>query len=156
MRDFLNRRDFLKQAGTAGAALSLSSLVGAPARTTAAEERPVPRQANPNDKLAVAVIGTNSRGLAHVECLGLQPGVDIAYICDVDDRAIAKGIKAASKHQQNVPKGLKDFRKALEDKSLDALTIATPDHWHAPMALLALAAGKHVYVEKPCGHNPYE
>ena len=114
------------------------------------------RSVGPNDTLTVAVIGTNGRGLAHIECLTDMPGVEIAYICDVDDRAIATGIKAATKRQKAEPKGLKDFRKALEDKSLDAVTIATPDHWHAPMAILALAAGKHVYLEKPCSHNPYE
>src|SRR5206468_1381946 len=84
------------------------------------------------------------------------PDVEIAYICDVDDRAIAKGVKAALKRQKTEPKGVKDFRKLLEDKSLDAVTIATPDHWHAPMAIMALAAGKHVYVEKPCSQNPRE
>lgn len=110
-----------------------------------------------NNKITVAVIGTNGRGIAHVQCLtrGLE-GVEVAYICDVDDRAIAKGIKAAEKRQKTAPKGIKDFRKLLEDKSVDAVTIATPDHWHAPMAILALAAGKHVYVEKPCSHNPRE
>jgi predicted dehydrogenase len=110
-----------------------------------------------NDKITVAVIGTNGRGLAHVQCLtdGL-PNVEVAYICDVDDRAIAKGVKETLKKQSTEPKGLKDFRKALADKSLDAVTIATPDHWHTPMAIMALAAGKHVYVEKPCSQNPRE
>jgi predicted dehydrogenase len=109
-----------------------------------------------NDKITVAVIGTNGRGEAHVDCLAGLSNVELAYICDVDDRAIAKGVKAAAKQQKTVPKGIKDFRKLLDDKSLDAVTIATPDHWHAPMALRALAAGKHVYVEKPCSHNPHE
>ena len=86
----------------------------------------------------------------------MTPGVEIAYICDVDDRAIAKGIRVATQRQKNPPTGLKDFRKMLDDKSVDAITIATPDHWHTPMAILALAAGKHVYVEKPLSQNPYE
>jgi predicted dehydrogenase len=93
--------------------------------------------------------------LAHVQCLNL-PNVSIAAICDVDDRAIAKGVKEAVKFQSAAPQPIKDFRRVLEDKSIDAVTIATPDHWHAPMAILALAAGKHVYVEKPCSHNPRE
>jgi predicted dehydrogenase len=105
--------------------------------------------------LRVAVIGTNGRGLAHVQCLNL-PNVSIAAICDVDERAIAKGVKETVKFQSAPPAGVKDFRRVLEDKSIDAVTIATPDHWHAPMAILALAAGKHVYVEKPCSHNPRE
>src|SRR5260370_6774782 len=69
-------------------------------------------------------------------------------------RHSAKAVDA--KKQKTEPKGLRDFRKALEDKSVDIVTIATPDHWHAPMAIMAMAAGKHVYVEKPCSQNPYE
>ena len=61
-----------------------------------------------------------------------------------------------SETQKRKPKGIKDFREALEDKDLDALVIAAPDHWHTPATLIALEAGKHVYVEKPCGHNPQE
>ena len=155
MRYSINRRDFLKRAGTAGLGLGLADALIP--KLVAAETGSAPaRKLGANDTINVAVIGTNSRGLAHVECLAGLPGVQIAYICDVDDRAIAGGIKAAAKQQTTPAKGAKDFRKILEDKSLDAVTIATPDHWHTPMALLALAAGKHVYLEKPCSHNPYE
>ncbi len=156
MRGSLNRRDFLKQAGSAGPGLALASQIGSVGRAATSAPKPLRRSVGPNDTLTVAVIGTNGRGLAHIECLTNIPGVQIAYICDVDDRAIATGIKTTTKWQKAEPKGLKDFRKALEDQSLDAVTIATPDHWHAPMAILALAAGKHVYLEKPCSHNPYE
>ena len=156
MRDSINRRDFLKRAGTAGLGLGMASQIGSVAYARASATKPLRRTVGPNDKLTVAVIGTNGRGLAHLECLTHLPGVEVAYICDVDDRAIATGIKTTTKWQKAEPKGLKDFRNALEDQSLDAVTIATPDHWHAPMAILALAAGKHVYVEKPCSHNPYE
>lgn len=148
----MNRRDFLKQTGAAGIGLSVAGLGGAWAKAAEVSHRKV----GANDKLTVAVIGTNGRGLAHIGCLNGLPGAEIAYICDVDDRAIAKGMKAAAKRQSSAPKALKDFRKALEDKSLDAVTIATPDHWHTPMAIMALAAGKHVYLEKPCSQNPYE
>ena len=106
--------------------------------------------------ITAAVIGTNGRGLAHIDCLTSLPGVEVIYICDVDDRAIAKGIKEAGKKQAKEPKGLKDFRKALIDPTLNVVTIATPDHWHTPMAIMAMAAGKHVYLEKPCSQNPYE
>lgn len=108
-----------------------------------------------NDRIAVAVIGANGRGTEHVAALTELSGVEVVNVIDVDDRAMAKGI-AAAKKQANAPKGLKDFRKALADPSVDAITIATPDHWHAPMAILGLAAGKHVYVEKPLCHNPRE
>ncbi len=109
-----------------------------------------------NDRLRVAVVGTNSRGLTHIECLGGVKNVEIAAICDVDERAIAKGLAETAKWQKSVPDGIRDFRRALDDASIDAISIATPDHWHAPMSILALAAGKHVYVEKPCSHNPHE
>src|ERR1035438_2598935 len=130
MRQSINRRDFLRQAGAASLGLGLASQIGSYANAAASAIRKL----SANDKLTVAIIGTNGRGLAHIECLTNLPGVEIAYICDVDDRAIATGIKAATKQQKVAPKGLKDFRKALEDKSVDAVTIATPDHWHAPMA----------------------
>src|ERR1035441_10225637 len=156
MRASINRRDFLKQAGTAGLGLGLASQIGSVVYAAASTTKPGGRTMGPNDTLKVAVIGTNGRGLAHIECLTHIPGVQVAYICDVDDRAIVTGIKTTAKWQKAEPKGLKDFRKALEDNSLDAVTIATPDHWHAPMAILALNAGKHVYLEKPCSHNPYE
>src|SRR6266850_2145216 len=81
---------------------------------------------------------------------------DVAYVCDVDSLVLAKGVSAVAQVQTKSPKGLGDFRKALEDDNVDALVIAAPDHWHTPAALLALQAGKHVYIEKPCGHNPRE
>ena len=152
MRDSINRRDFLRLTSTAAAGIGLANYLS----STASAAAPASRKLGANDKLTVAVVGTNGRGMAHIECLTGLPGVEIAYICDVDERAVANGIKAATKQQKTAPKGAKDIRKVLEDKSLDAITIATPDHWHAPMAILALAAGKHVYLEKPCSHNPYE
>src|SRR5664280_1990730 len=152
MSTSFNRRDFMKRTALAGIGLSLQSGLGALAQQPA-PSRPA---ASPNEKIRVAVIGTNGRGIAHIQCLAGIRGVEISHICDVDDRAIAKGIQETAKGQKSEPKGLKDFRKALEDKSLDAITIATPDHWHAPMAILGLQAGKHVYVEKPCSHNPHE
>lgn len=151
MNQAINRRSFLKQTTVAGVGLGLAGTLNA----FGAEPKPA-RKFGPNDTLRVAVIGTNGRGLAHIECLTAIPGVEVAYVCDVDDRAIAKGLKTAGRHQKAEAKGLKDFRRALEDPALDAVSIATPDHWHTPMAILALAAGKHVYLEKPCSHNPYE
>ena len=154
MKDSLNRRDFLKQAGAAGLGLGVAGF--AAANSNAQTDAPAHRSIGPDGKLSVAVVGTNGRGKAHISCLSGQPNVEISYICDVDDRALAGGVKSVAKKQGTEPKGVKDFRKVLEDKSVDAITIATPDHWHAPMAILALAAGKHVYCEKPCSHNPHE
>jgi len=149
MNDSINRRAFLKTTGAAGLGLACLGPLARAAVTPA-------RTIGPDGKLTAAVIGTNGRGGAHIDCLTQIPGVEVTYICDVDSRAIEKGIKGVKKKQEAVPKGVSDFRKVLADPAVDVVTIATPDHWHTPMAILALAAGKHVYVEKPCGHNAYE
>src|ERR1700728_702724 len=130
MNNPLPRRQFLKQTGAAGLGLSLAGYLGASGDAQAQDSVTPARKFGPNDKITAAVIGTNGRGLAHIGCLSSLPGVEIAYICDVDDRAIAKGIKEVARKQQTTPKAIKDFRKLLEDKSLDVVTIATPDHWH--------------------------
>ncbi|MEN2282115.1 Gfo/Idh/MocA family oxidoreductase [Algoriphagus sp. SE2] len=109
------------------------------------------------DKYRVAVIGVNSRGSQHIQAFAQIPNVEIAYICDVDSRAREKGIELAKTlGVKTIPIGLGDFRKALEDQTLDAVSIAMPDHWHTPAAMMALQAGKHVYLEKPGSHNPAE
>lgn len=148
MKYLINRRTFVRHSATAGVGLVLAAKFGMHARAASAPSA--------NGRLRVAVAGTNSRGLAHVQMLAAVPNVEIAYICDVDDRAIKKGLDEAKKVQSTVPKGVRDFRRALDDKDVDAIAIATPDHWHAPMSILALSAGKHVFVEKPCSHNPRE
>ena len=80
----------------------------------------------------------------------------ITHICDVDKRELDKFSAAVKKQFAQSPATENDFRKIFESKEVDVITIATPEHWHAPMAIAALQAGKHVYVEKPCSHNPYE
>ncbi len=101
-------------------------------------------------------MGVRSRGYALATNYAQMPDTEVAYICDVDKEYLEKGLDAVEKLQGKRPKGEKDIRKVLEDKSIDALVIAAPDHWHAPAALLGVQAGKHVYVEKPCAHNPNE
>ena len=82
---------------------------------------------------------------------------EVTYICDVDERAVASGIELVVKAgQKTKPKGITDFRSALDDKSVDVLSIAAPDHWHTPASILGLKAGKHIYVEKPGSHNAAE
>ncbi len=155
MKDSMNRRQFIKTTGVIGTGIAMSgyfSSIG----TAASKSLSPARKIGPNGRITAAVIGTNGRGLAHIDCLTSLPGVEVTYICDVDTRAVAKGINETAKKQTNKPQGLGDFRKALADPSLDVVTIATPDHWHTPMAIMAMAAGKHVYLEKPCSQNPYE
>lgn len=147
MSKYLDRRNFMKTTGAAGLGLGLWT------STT-----PLFGKNAPGNKVVVAVMGLNGRGSGLTGEITRIPGMEIAYICDVDDAVIAKGVEqvVASESQKKKPKGVKDFRKALEDKDVDALIVAAPDHWHTPATLIALDAGKHVYVEKPCGHNPRE
>lgn len=138
------RRRFLGQSLAAGAGLAFAAKL------------PGLRAAAPGNTLVLAVAGVNSRGRELGEQFAKLPGATVKYLIDVDRRCLGAAVTAVSRHQSTPPRTLTDFRRALEDKEVDALVVATPDHWHAPMSLLALQAGKHVYVEKPCSHNPRE
>ena len=110
-----------------------------------------------NDRLNFAVIGLNSRAYAHLSALKAnKDAARISHVCDVDSNILGKFAGAVQQGLGYAPATDKDFRNILQLKEVDAITIATPDHWHAPMAILGLQAGKHVYVEKPCSHNPAE
>ncbi|HXG47770.1 MAG TPA: Gfo/Idh/MocA family oxidoreductase, partial [Methylomirabilota bacterium] len=110
---------------------------------------------SPGEKLLVGVMGLG-RGLDHVKALQQIAGVEVAYLADVDEARLARAQKSAFATASRPPKTVQDFRRILDDKSIDALFIAAPNHWHAPAAILACAAGKHVYVEKPGSHNARE
>lgn len=109
-----------------------------------------------NDKIRMGAVGVNARGNALAGGFAREKNCEIAYVCDVDKRAIAKCITNVEKIGGNRAIGEKDIRKLLEFKDLDAVIIATPEHWHAPAALMAMKAGKHIYLEKPTSHNPAE
>ena len=144
------RRDFIKKATTCAAAFSFGGILpGFGARS-------YNNIIGANDKILVACMGVNSRGLAVASNFASQKNSEVLYVCDVDTRAADKCIQSVEKIQQKRPGASPDFRKALEDKNLDVLIVTAPDHWHAPAAILACAAGKHVYLEKPCSHNPNE
>ncbi|GAB2519100.1 Gfo/Idh/MocA family protein [Spirosoma aerophilum] len=138
------RREFIRQATAASVILSAPGPL-------------IQTNGSAAEKVVVGIMGTNGRGEALAQGFAKLPGAEVGYICDVDEQAIAKGLKAVqSGGQKKAPKTTGDFRQILDDKSVDALVIAAPDHWHAPAAILALKAGKNVYVEKPCSHNPRE
>jgi len=139
-----SRREFLKvAAGTATAALGLSA-------------RSYARIMGSNERVNVAIIGLHGRGYAHLDSLHVTPNAAVTHICDVDSVELGKFAEAVKKKEGRAPVAEWDFRRLLDSRDVDAVTIATPEHWHAPMAILALKAGKHVYVEKPCSHNPHE
>jgi predicted dehydrogenase len=135
----LNRRTFVL-GSTAG-------LVALAARRAAADA---------NSTVVLALMGANNRGSQLATGFAKLKGVEFAYVCDPDERAIAKGIAAATSAGGRRPQGMKDFRKALDDPAVDGLVCAAPNHWHATATILACAAGKHVYVEKPCSQTPEE
>ena len=142
------RRSFIKKTTLGGTALSLGSLVF--------PEMVYSNIMGSNERINVMVVGVRSRAKALTKGIHRYANAKIIYNCDVDERILADHSKWCQENIGYVPKPEKDFRKALEDKDIDAVFIATPDHWHAPMTILALQAGKNVYVEKPCSHNPHE
>ncbi len=139
----LNRRQFLDLAlvGASGLAVSLS-----------ARAQDVPP---PSERVVVGVMGL-SRGAAVATTFANQPGVEIRYLCDVDSDRAANCAKSISAIGEQRPTLTVDFRTILDDPEVDVLVCAAPNHWHAPATILACSAGKHVYVEKPCCHNPRE
>jgi predicted dehydrogenase len=104
--------------------------------------------ASASERVRVGVIGCGNQGKAHFRSLTTLKDAEIVYACDIDEARLAAGVKMSGGAK---PEG--DFRRILDDSSIDGVTIATPDHWHAPIAIMALKAGKNVYVEKPCCHN---
>src|SRR2546428_1371445 len=110
-----------------------------------------------NDRLNFAVIGLNGRGYAHLAALKANRSTArISHVCDVDSTILRKFADSVQKEMGEAAVADKDFRRILEQKDVDVITIAAPDHWHTPMSIAGLQAGKHVYVEKPCSHNPAE
>jgi predicted dehydrogenase len=113
--------------------------------------------ANPfNENVNIAVIGTGGRAHALVQALASCENVTLTHICDVDQTILQNFSGYTQKTLGYQAKLVSDFRQILENKEVDAIAIATPEHWHAPMAILGIEAGKHVYVEKPCSHNLHE
>ncbi|HEX5554168.1 MAG TPA: Gfo/Idh/MocA family oxidoreductase [Chitinophagaceae bacterium] len=145
-----SRRDFIKKTMAASAAVSLGGMLpGFSAKSYGSI-------IGANDRIKVGVMGVHSRGLALARNYASQKNCEVISISDVDSNSMNKCVAIVEKIQNSRPKAIGDFRKALENKDLEAMVIATPDHWHAPAAILACKAGKHVYVEKPCSHNPQE
>jgi predicted dehydrogenase len=145
MSNHLDRRTFMGTAAATGAALSLTSAASAAAVQGA------------NTRLIVAVMGTGGRGTGLATAFQRQANVDVAFVCDVDRARAEAAAAAVSKASGRAAPGvITDYRRILDAKTVDILVVATCNHWHAPAAIMACQAGKHVYVEKPCSYNPRE
>src|ERR1700685_4319470 len=139
------RREFLKAGAKMAAVAAVpESLHGLSARVIGA-----------NDRVRVAIVGLRGRGENHITGYGALPNVEIAALCDIDDSVMSQRLAQVRKMGFQ-PKTYTDVRKLVDDKSIDAVSIATPHHWHALMAIWACQAGKDVYVEKPCSFNLWE
>jgi predicted dehydrogenase len=133
------RRSFLKTgAAVLATAASASRVLGA------------------NDRIRIAVVGLRGRGWDHVKGYKPIPGVEVAYFCDVDESVLSKRCADAEAMGMAKPQTYTDFRKLIADKNVDAVSIATPNHWHSLMGIWAAQAGKDIYCEKPCSHNWWE
>ena len=129
---------------------------GAAAPLLADEPKPAARDAGPNDALRVALVGVRGRGLEHLAGYAGLSDVRVTAICDADENVIGKAMMGAEVRYGARPKYVQDIRRLLEDPEIDAVSIATPNHWHALATIWACQAGKHVYVEKPVSHNVVE
>jgi len=142
----VTRREFLDTLAVGAAGLAVSSTAKSYGQIMGS-----------NDRLNFAIIGLHSRAYAHLSALKANKDTArVAYVCDVDTTIMKKFADDTQRELGYAPSVDQDFRNILEKKEIDAITIATPDHWHAPMSIRGLQAGKHVYVEKPCSHNPAE
>jgi predicted dehydrogenase len=142
----VTRREFIDALAVSAAGLAVSSTAKSYACILGS-----------NDRLNFAVIGLNGRGYAHLASIKAnKSAARISHVCDVDSNILGKFVKTTEREMGESATAERDFRKILAVKEVDAITIATPDHWHTPMAIAGLQAGKHVYLEKPCSHNPAE
>ncbi len=134
----MNRRYFLMGTAAAAGSLRASALQSA------------------NDTVRVACVGVKGQGRSHIQQYARMPNVEIAALCDIDENILNENLQLAEKLTKKRPASFVDIRKLLEDKSIDAVSIATPNHSHTLQAIWAMQAGKDVYCEKPCSHNMFE
>ncbi|NOX53461.1 MAG: Gfo/Idh/MocA family oxidoreductase [Planctomycetes bacterium] len=150
MKTTIHRRQFLARSSSAVASGALGTALAVTAPRSA-------RAVSANDRIVLAVIGIRGRGNKLACDFAARDDCEVAYLCDVDSRLFESRSKAVAERQDGrTPKCVQDFRRALEDKSVDAVVIATPDHWHALATVWSCQAGKDVYVEKPASHTPWE
>jgi predicted dehydrogenase len=137
------RRRFLKNASLAAAGVTLAGTA-------------FNKALGANDAIRVGIAGLNGRGQSHLADLAKIPGVEITYLIDPDQKVLERSVKTVVSLTSRAPQAVQDVRQALDDKELDVVTVATPNHWHSLITIWACEAGKDVYVEKPCSHNVHE
>jgi predicted dehydrogenase len=135
----MERRHFLMRGAAAAGALAARPMLG-----------------SPNDTVRVACVGVRGQGGSHIQNYLRMPNVEIAAVCDIDESVLNRRLGEIEKKTGKKPEGYTDLRKLLEDKNIDAISIATPNHSHTLQTIWSLQAGKDVYVEKPCAHNIFE
>src|SRR5262245_39023969 len=151
--DHLSRRQFLQSSAALTAALA--SLGGLAAHADDKKDKDG-KQNGDGEKLRVAVVGVNGRGMSHVSGFANKSDSIITTVCDCDEGVIGNAMKKIEEAQGKAPKYEKDIRKVVEDKSIDVIAIAMPNHWHSLAGIWAMQNGKDVYVEKPVSHNVWE
>lgn len=140
----MDRREFLAHSATTAAAISL------------AMQANTARAVGPNDKITIAMMGVKGRGNSVLTTFAGRPNVNVKYVCDIDESILRSRTEGVTSATGRKPEMIADFRRALDDRSVDALAIGTPDHWHALPTIMGCQAGKDIYVEKPDGHNIME
>jgi predicted dehydrogenase len=136
-----SRRSFLARAALAPTAVSLFARAA---------------KAAPSERVSLCIVGVRGRGSSLAQNLAALPDVQITHTCDVNEPLLGPFAKRISEIQHSDPKPVQDLRRVLEDKTVDGIVVATPDHWHALATIWGCQAGKHVYVEKPISHNAFE
>lgn len=137
--NLLDRRTLIAAAGTSALTLVQSSA-----------------KAAPSERTTVCIVGVRGRGMGLAQTFAKLPNAQVTHVCDINQARFEPATKAIAEIQKSTPKTVQDLRKVLDDPSVDAIVVATPDHWHALATIWACQAGKHVYVEKPISNNIFE
>ncbi len=146
----LSRRRLLEDSVLALGTMSIATMAETSARSQAG------RKAGPNDRIRVAIVGVHGQGRSHVRAYAAMNDVDIVAICDADTATFAPALEIVRQAGKREPETVQDVRRVLDRKDIDCVTSATPNHWHALLAIWAMQSGKDVYMEKPASHEVLE
>lgn len=151
-----SRRRFLKNSLAVAGGTVLGGGLGPSHQNRARGAQVATKVRGANERIRIAVAGVNGRGVSHLDMFTVMPNVQVVSLIDPDSRLFSSRIKLVEEKGHNTPKALRDIRRALDDKDIDVVSVATPNHWHSLITIWACQAGKDVYVEKPLSHNIHE